>query len=229
MRKFDGTLLFLQIQLLDRFPFFLRFAQNLYEIILLLDRDERQFPTSWVADGNVMTLLTNNPDTARDLYVLALDGDLTPELFLATPFQERGVSFSPDGQWIAYVSDESGQNEVYVRPYPGPGGQVIISTGGGEEAVWGPDGSELFYRNGDQVMIVQVSTGQTWSAETPAPLFAVPYVLDNAAGGGGNPNYDISPEGDQFIFVERESPAEATQVTVILNWSEELKARVPVN
>ena len=196
----------------------------------LLDRNERQFPTSWAADGNLMTLQTEYPDTARDLYVLALDGDLTPEPFLATPFQERGASFSPDGQWIAYVSDESGQDEVYVRPYPGPGGQVIISTGGGEEAVWGPDGSELFYRNGDQVMVVEVTTGQTFSAGAPTPLFAAPYALDTTRV-GGNPNYDISPDGAQFIFVELNSSTGgegSAQINVVLNWFEELKARVPV-
>ena len=85
---------------------------------ILLDRNERQFPTSWTAEGNVMALHTEYPDTARDLYMLPMDGDLTPELFLATPFQERGPSFSPDGRWVAYVSDESGRDEVYVRPYP---------------------------------------------------------------------------------------------------------------
>ena len=196
----------------------------------LLDRDERQFPTSWVAGGNVMTLQTEYPDTARDLYVLAMDGDLTPELFLATPFEERGASFSPEGQWIAYVSDESGRDEVYVRPYPGPGGQVIISTGGGAEVVWGPDGAELFYRNVDQVMVVAVTTGQTFSAETPAPLFAAPYPLDRA-GPGGTPNYDISPDGEQFIFVEQNSSTGgegSAQIHVVLNWHQELTTRVPV-
>ena len=69
----------------------------------------------------------------RDLIILPLDGDVdTPEVFLSTPFEERGVSFSPDGRWLAYVSDESGQSEVYVRPYPGPGGEEIVSSGGGE-------------------------------------------------------------------------------------------------
>ena len=197
----------------------------------LLDRNERQFPMSWAGDGNVMTLYTDNPDTARDLYVLSLDGDLTPEPFLVTPFSERGVSFSPDGRWVAYVSDESGRDQVYVRPYPGPGGQEIISTEGGEEVVWGPDGSELFYRNGDQVMVVEVTTGQTFSAEAPAPLFTAPYALDNAAGGAGNPNYDISPGGELFIFVEQDSPTGVegvAQITVVLNWFEELKQRVPV-
>ena len=197
----------------------------------LLDRDERQFPTSWVAHGNVMTLYIDNAGTtARDLSILPMDGDLTPEPFLATPFQERGVSFSPDGRWVAYVSDESGQDEVYVRPYPGPGGQVIISTGGGGEVVWGPDGSELFYRSGEQVMVVPVDTRQAFSAEAPSPLFAAAYALDTV-GVGGNPNYDISPDGERFIFVEQDSPIgveEIPRINVVLNWFEELKARVPV-
>ena len=196
----------------------------------LLDRNERQFPTSWVANGNVMSLHTEYPDTARDLYVLSLDGDLTPKAFLATPSQERGPSFSPDGEWIAYVSDESGQDEVYVRPYPGPGGQVIISTGGGKEVIWGPDGSELFYRNGDQLMVVAVNPGETFSIEAPAPLFVAPYAPDTAGGGAGNPNYDISPDGQQFIFVEPDVPAGAdggALINVVLNWFEELKRLVP--
>ena len=149
-----------------------------------------------------------------------------------TPFQERGVSLSPDGRWVAYVSDESGRDEVYVRPYPGPGGQVIISTGGGEEVVWGPNGSELFYRNGVQVMVVKVNTAQTFAADVPVPLFVAPYALDNAGGGaGGNPNYDVSPDGE-FIFVEQDSPSGVegvSQINVVLNWAEELKRLVPVD
>ena len=103
-----------------------------------------------------MTLVHDDPDTGRDLFTLRLDGDLVPELFLGTRFQERGLSFSPDGRWVAYVSDESGQNEVYVRPYPGPGAQVIISTDGGAEAVWGPGGTKLF---GSSYEYVQAEEG----------------------------------------------------------------------
>jgi serine/threonine-protein kinase len=163
--------------------------------------------------------------------MLPMDGDLTPEPFLVTPAQERGVSLSPDGRWVAYVSDESGRDEVYVRPYPGPGGQVTISTGGGEEVVWGQDSSELFYRNGDQVMVVKVSTAKAFLAEAAVPLFVAPYAFDNAGGGAGNPNYDISPDGNQFVFVEQDSPTGlegAAQINVVLNWFEELKERVPV-
>ena len=104
---------------------------------------------SWAPDGSALALYQSTAESGRDLTVLPLDGDRTPVPFLSTPFEDRGVSFSPDGQWLAYVSAESGQDEIYVRPYLGPGGQVTVSNGGGQEAVWGPDGTELFYRNGN--------------------------------------------------------------------------------
>ena len=121
----------------------------------LLDRDERQFPTSWGSDEDVLAIyIDRRGETARDLAVLPLDGDRTPVSFLVTPFQERAGVFSPNGRWLAYVSDESGQDEVYVRPYPGPGQEHTISTAGGEEPVWSPDGRELFFRSEDQLLVV---------------------------------------------------------------------------
>ena len=146
----------------------------------LLDDGERQFPMSWAPDGSAVALYRDAGETGRDLYVLPLDGDGTPVLFLSTPFQDRGLSFSPNGQWLAYVSAEAGRDEIYVRPYPGPGGEVIVSTGGGQEAVWGPDGTDLFYRNADQMMVVAVETEDLFSAEAPRILFEGNFVLDNA-------------------------------------------------
>ena len=117
----------------------------------LLDRDERQFPMSWAPDGSAIALYTDAGADGRDIEILELDGDGVPVPFLSTPFQDRGVSFSPNGRWLAYVSGEAGRDDVYVRPYPGPGGEVTVSNGGGQEAVWGRDGTELFYRNGNQM------------------------------------------------------------------------------
>ena len=199
----------------------------------LVDDGERQFPTSWARDGSALALYRDAGETGRDLYVLPLDGDGTPILFLSTPFQDRGVSFSPNGQWLAYVSGKSGRDEIYVRPYPGPGGEVIVSSGGGKEAVWGPDGTELFYRNGDQMMVVAVETAGLFSADAPGLLFEGNFVLDNAVGGGGNPNYDIARDGESFVMVVNEldgttNDAIVTPITVVLNWFEELKERVPV-
>ena len=196
---------------------------------ILLDDDDRRFPMSWARDGSALALYRGGIGDSRDLEVLPLDSDSAPVPFLGTPAQERGVSFSPNAQWLAYVSNETGQDEIYVRPYPGSGGQISLSRGGGQEAVWGPDGSELFYRNGDQLMVVDVETGQTFSASAPAPFLAAPYTLDNAAGGGGNPNYDISPDGQQFVFVEHDSgPQNNPEINVVLNWHQELLERVPV-
>ena len=200
----------------------------------LLDRDERQFPMSWAPDGSAIALYRDAGVDGRDIEILDLDGDATPVPFLSTPFQDRGVSFSPNGRWLAYVSGEAGRDEVYVRPYPGPGGEVTVSNGGGQEAVWGPDGTELFYRNGNQMMVVTVETEPGFSAEAPRLLFEGNFVLDNAAGGGGNSNYDIAPDGESFLMVMNERgdssiEAIATPLTVVLNWFEELKARVPIN
>ena len=195
----------------------------------LLDNDDRRFPMSWARDGSALALYRGGLVDSRDLEVLPLDGDSAPVPFLGTPAEERGVSFSPNAQWLAYVSNETGQDDIYVRPYPGPGGQISLSRGGGQEAVWGPDGTELFYRNGDQLMVVDVETGQTFSASAPAPVMAAPYTRDNAAGGGGNPNYDLAPDGQQFVFVEHDSgPQNNQEINVVLNWTQELLERVPV-
>ena len=198
----------------------------------LLDINERQFPMSWAPDGSALALYQDTPENGRDLTILPLDGDRTPVLFLSTPFQDRGVSFSPNGRWLAYVSAESGQDEIYVRPYPGPGGQETVSNGGGQEAVWGPDGTELFYRNGNQLMVVAVETQDAFSAQAPTVLFEGRFVLDNAAGGGGNPNYDIAPDGQSFVMVSAPGGETAgdpivTPITVVLNWHRELLERVP--
>ena len=115
-----------------------------------------------------------------------------PVEFLVTPFQERGATFSPNGRWLAYVSDKSGQNEVYVRPYPGPGDEFIISVGGGQEPVWSPDGQELYYRRGQQMLAVPVETDPTFVPGTEESLFEGDYDADSM-GVREVPFYDISP------------------------------------
>src|SRR6185436_12404072 len=99
-----------------------------------------------------------------------------PQSFLRTRFTEVGGKFSPDGRWIAYISDESGQYEGYVRPYPGPGGKWQVSTQGGGEMIWSRDGKELFYRNGNKWMVAAVNLEPEFKPETPRVLFEGPYV-----------------------------------------------------
>jgi hypothetical protein len=111
---------------------------------------------------------------------------------------------------------------VYVQPFPGPGGKVQISTDGGTEPVWTRNG-ELFYRNGDKMMAVEIATQPTLRAGQPRLLFSGPY-----RGGGASANYDVTPDGQRFLMVKDSAQATTvTQINVVLNWFEELKRRVP--
>ena len=200
------------------------------QVETLLDRDERQFPTAWAPDGSALAIYTDRSETARDIAVLPVDGDQTPVPFVATPFQERAGTFSPDGRWLAYVSDEAGQNDVYVRPCPGPGQETTVSISGGVEPVWSADGSELFYRNRDQMLAVAVDAGESFRASVPELLFEGPYALDISGGGGGVSNYDVAPDG-RFLMIKRVGQGgddASPEITVVLNWFEELNTRVPV-
>ena len=130
-----------------------------------------QFPNSWSPDGNWLLFTELHPVTKADLWVLPNEGERTPEPWLQTPSQEFAASFSPDGRSIAYVSDESGRYEVYVRPFPGPGEKWQISTQGGVEPVWSRDGRELFYWNEDKLMVLDVTLRPAFRAGKPRTLF----------------------------------------------------------
>jgi len=125
---------------------------------------------------------------------------------------------------MAYASDESGRFEIYVRPYPGPGGKWQLSTEGGTEPVWNPSGRELFYRSGNKMMAVDVTTQPPFSAGKPKTLFEGPYVLTPRR----FPNYDVSEDGQQFLMLKSNEQSQApAQINVVLNWFEELKQKVP--
>jgi eukaryotic-like serine/threonine-protein kinase len=180
-------------------------------------------PGSWSPDGQVLAFMEINPDTGYDIYTLPLK-DGKPQPFVRTASLETAPRFSPDGHFIAYVSDESGRVEIYVRSYPGPGGKWQISTEGGTEPVWNPKGRELFYRNGNKMVAVDVSTQPTFSAGKPKMLFEGPYVPTPRS----FPDYDVSPDGQRFLMLKANEQAQApAQINVVLNWFEELKRRVP--
>ncbi len=125
------------------------------------------------------------------------------------------------------MSDQLGQPEVYVRPFPGPGTGVIVSNGGGVEPRWAPNGRELFYRTGDRMMVVRVSLGPDFYAESPGVLFRGSFSfmteLTRSEMGHGVANYDVSPDGERFIMVQQDPATLPTQIRVVLNWTEELK------
>ena len=162
----------------------------------------------------------------NDLVTLPLAGDRTPRPFLATPFNEAWPALSPDGRWLAYQSDESGESEVYVRPFPGPGAKVLVSQNGGSEPVWSRDGRELFYRGfgqqGTPLVAVAVRAAPEFQVLSRTTLF------DAADFEGAQPhaNYDVSPDGRSFVMV-RQGPL--SEMVLVQNWPEEARRRGAVD
>ena len=179
-------------------------------------------PGSWSPDGSLVYSggVTGN----KDIFVFTVEGEGSVEPFVATDFYEKQPVFSPDGMWIAFVSNRSGRDEVYVKSYPGEGGLMPISIGGGTQPVWAPSGGELFYRNGQNLMVVSVENQPTFKAGTPRILFEGVYKSPWFNRGS---NYDISPDGLHFVMVKELH--EAGQINVVLNWFEELKRLVPTD
>ena len=163
---------------------------------LLLSRRHAQFPSSWSPDGSALAFYEAHPNTGGDIWILA--SGTTASRFLMTNFSERAPQFSPNGQWLAYVSDESGRDEVYVRRVHGAGRPHKISIAGGGEAVWSPDGRELFYREGPWMMVVDVTRGPL-EAGSPMRLFTGGYDWNYP----GLPNYDVARDGTRFVMVSR--------------------------
>jgi eukaryotic-like serine/threonine-protein kinase len=184
----------------------------------LTTSDHPQFPQSFSPDGKLLLFLDVDPSTGLDEWILPVEGDRKPRPFLRTPFRERQASFSRDGGWVVYVSDESGREEVYVAPYPGPGGKVQVSPNGGTEPTWSPTGRELFYRNGDKLVSVAIQTTPSLSVGRPVVLFEAKY----------EEGYDVAPDGQRFLMIRRnEEQSVPQQINVVLGWLDELKRRVP--
>ena len=186
---------------------------------LLLERPGGQYPDVWTPDGKVLAF---NEDGGghRDIWMLPLGEE--PVAFLATRFNERGSAFSVDGRLMAYVSDESGRDEVYATPYPGPGAKLPISTDGGNQPVWSRRDSELFYRVGERMMAVRVES-EPLRASSPELLFELRAArIDRNA-----PDYDVAPDGRFLMGVPSEP--ESQEFRVVLNWFDELKRLVPVD
>jgi len=194
----------------------------------LTTTDYQQTTRSLSSDGQLLAFNQINPTTQRDIWVLQLS-DRKAQPFLNTRFNEGAPQFSPDGHWLTYVSDESGGPEIYVQPYPGPGGKWQISTDGGTEPLWSHNGRELFYRNGTRMMAVDVTTQPAFSAGKPRMLFERRYVSTPFP--QTFPRYDVSPDGQRFLMIKEgggaEDAAARPTIIVVQNWVEDLKRRVP--
>ena len=192
------------------------------EVEQLTTGELERHPDAFSPDGSVLTFHEHHPDNLTDLWVLEMEGDHEPRPFLRTEFHERNGKVSPDGRWLAYTSDESGETEVYVRPFPDGGGKILISTGGGGNPVWSADGRELFYRDPDRVMAVPVHLGDELTVDAPTFLFEStfydPIIAPDA--------FDVAADGERFLVVESNA-IERGELHIVLNWFEELERLVP--
>lgn len=199
---------------------FMQSADGSGEIRQLTKGETFQILTSWSPDEKLLAF--EETGQADDIYLLSMEGESKRQPFATTRFTEWGAAFSPDGRLIAYTSDEQGQYEVYVQPYPQTGEKWRISTEGGEEPVWSRGSHELLYRNGTKWMVVRYNTNPKFSAELPTVLFEGDYL--NVLGH----SYDVSPDGQRFLLLKSsEEPSRQTQLNVVTNWFEELKRKAP--
>ena len=209
------------------YDIFLRQADGSGEEKVLAEAPSMELLSDWSRDGKYLLYHTTDPETGADLWYLERNEDDSgwePHLFLQTPFGERVPRFSPDGRYVAYVSDESGQNEVYVQPFPAGGRKVTVSSNGGTKVRWSRDGKELFYVEGQTLVAVAVSSGSSFSVDSATRLF-------EHAGLGlatSYAPYDVSADGQRFIVaepVEESADAPAPSIRVVQNWYEEFRNR----
>jgi eukaryotic-like serine/threonine-protein kinase len=187
---------------------------------LLLRSDAWKAPGDVSPDGRFLVYETIDPKTGIDLWVLPLTGNRTPRPLVATAFGEFAAQFSPDGRWIAYTSNESGRNEVYVQAFPGPGGKWQISTAGGTMPTWSRDAKELFYLGSDgTLMAAKVRLAPSFDSASPVALFKIA-LLDSP-----DRQYEVSADGQRFLANLVSGPEESVPLTVVLDWAAGLEKK----
>ena len=180
-------------------------------------------------DGTTIAYTAAAPGVPPSIMVAHLDGSHESQLIDKEKAPEGSPKFSPDGRWLAYCSNESGRPQVYVQAYPGPGAKIQISNDGGTDPVWKRTGGELYYRNGDSMMVVAVSTGLTFKAGRPWELWKGHYShgMSTSCGppGATSSNYDVTADGKRFLMVRDDDQDRATskQIVVVQGWVDELR------
>ncbi len=180
-----------------------------------------QWEVSFAPGARLMAMRQVDPASSRDLYVLSADSAATPRPYVRTPFDERAPAVSPDGRWVAYVSNESGREEVYVRAFPEPAGRWQISASGGIEPRWARSGRELYYRSSDSLISVRVQTAPEFRVGAREVLFVRPFSSNSSHG-----EFDVHPDNQRFVMFAG-GAADAAGLVVALNGFEELRRRAP--
>jgi eukaryotic-like serine/threonine-protein kinase len=185
---------------------------------LVVDSPVHNIPTDWSADGRSLIYTAADPKGGSDLWTIPMTGDRTPRPLVRTAADETYAQLSRDGHWLAYTSNESGANEVYVQPFPPSGPQWQVSRNGGSEPHWRGDGHELYYISASQkLMAVEVKTGATFESRAPVELFQMPGRNVGEANG-----YAVSRDGRRFV-VDRVVEQTGVAITVVVDWQQRLK------
>jgi eukaryotic-like serine/threonine-protein kinase len=200
----------------------------------LMRFERRALPNSFSPDGKRLAYFGPNPETGADIWTLPIDGSDSdhptagkPEPFLRTPANELFPAFSPDGRWMAYTSDESGDFEVYVRPFPGPGGKERISSAGGRMPVWSRSGRQLAYEtlDGRLMMVSYAARDGAFTPEKPRLWLGQQIPITQSG-----QNMDLAPDGKHFAVLmsqQLSNDQRSPSVTLLLNFLDDLKQRVP--
>ncbi|MGH9253592.1 MAG: protein kinase domain-containing protein [Vicinamibacterales bacterium] len=193
----------------------------------LVEGSGNKYITSWSADGRFLLYHSGagGSQTSNDVWVLPLTEERKPRPLVQTPFSETRGYFSPDGRWVAYQSNESGTNEIYVMPFPAAGGKWQISTAGGEQLAWRRDGKELFFLAGNSIMGAEVDgAGTAFKVGAVRPLFEARRRTQGYLGFGTGNVYAVAPDGQRFLVnVLADEQSAPPPITVITNWTATLQ------
>ena len=203
--------------------FYVRRADGSGQAELLLDEEQSIYELTYSPDGE--WLMYRRHEQEQDdgsLYAVRVGADSAVAL-VATEYEETSPAVSPDGRWLAYVSDESGRWHVYVRPFPNTNdGRWLVSTGGGQEPVWAHSGRELFYKGSGNLMVVEVLPGPTFVTGERRVLFSTRGFRSTPF----HQQYDVTPDDQRFVMIRNLGGQEASELIVVENFFEELKAKV---
>lgn len=197
---------------------YIKNVSGLGSVEMLLENDLDMWPSSWSNDGKYIFLERDDATTGTDMWVIPVDSDEEPYSFIASSFDEYNGVISPDGRWLAYTSEESGSEQVYVTSFPGPGSKWQVSINGGDRPLWREDGKELFYLNKeDEIMVAEVDgSSQTFRAGKVSLLFKT------------NPSrpgtiYDVSKDGQRFLVNQDLINFAESKVVMIKNWNKNIE------
>ncbi|MGQ0762510.1 MAG: protein kinase domain-containing protein [Acidobacteriota bacterium] len=214
----DGNYIVWSSRQVTKSEIYKKLASGAGEVETIAQSNNPIFVTDWSHDGRFILYTDADPTTNQNVWVLPFDGDRKPYVYFQTPLEDGNGRFSPNGQFVAYRSQESGSNEIYVQTFPASGGKWPISTNGGVNPIWAPSGKELFFIAPDGKLVsVEIGAGSSFEPGKPKALFDI-----LAARTSQSTSYDVSADGQRFLFISRMADA-TSSLSVVINWTADLK------